>query len=310
MKKIKLAIMAILGLIILAGCGQSTKSESNKEGKLQVVTSFYPMYDFTKNVVGDKGDVSVLITGETEPHDYEPSAKDIAKIQDADVFVYNSKEMETWVEAVLDSIDTDKTLVVEASKGIDLLELSDEEDGHEDHSHAHGVDPHIWLDPVLAKREVETIRDSILKVDPDNKASYQTTGDKFIGQLETLNQQFVAQFKEATQRDFVTQHAAFGYLAARYDLHQVAISGISPDQEPSPAELATIEDFVKEHQVAVIFTEELSSDKIASTIAKATGAKLYPLNTLEGLSKAQQEAGEDYISVMETNLANLSKAIH
>lgn len=308
MRKIMLLILAIGSITLFTACGASQENEQKTDGKLQVVTTFYPMYDFTKKIVGDNGDVSVLMTGETEPHDYEPSAKDIAKIQDADVFVYNSKEMETWVEAVLDSIDTKKTVVVEASQGIELMEMTEEAD-HEDHDHAHGVDPHIWLDPILAKKEVATIRDSLLKVDPANQESYQKNSDGFMEQLTNLDQQFVAQFKSATQRDFVTQHAAFGYLAARYDLHQVAISGISPDQEPSPAELATIEDFVKAHQVEIIFTEELSSDKIASTIAKATGAELATLNTLEGLSKAQQAAGEDYLSVMETNLANLSKAI-
>lgn len=305
MKTIKLIVMAVVSLVILAACGTTKENKSN--GKLNVVTTFYPMYDFTQNIVGDNGDVSVLLTGETEPHDYEPSAKDIAKIQDADVFVYNSKEMETWVEAVLDSIDREKTVVVEASKGIELLDTAEED--HEDHDHAHGVDPHIWLDPVLAQKEVATIRDGVLKADPENKESYQKNSDLFIAQLKELDQQFEAQFKSATQRDFVTQHAAFGYLAARYGLHQVSISGISPDQEPSPAELATIEDFVKEHQVKVIFTEELSSDKIAATIAKATGAELATLNTLEGLSKAQQADGENYISVMETNLAHLSKVI-
>lgn len=307
MKKLTVWMMAMVSLIVLTACGQDNKS-NKKEGQLQVVTTFYPMYDFTKQVVGDKGEVSMLITGETEPHDYEPSAKDIARIQDADVFVYNSQEMETWVEAVLDSIDTEKTVIIEASKGIELLEMSDE-DGHEDHDHAHGVDPHIWLDPVLAQKEVATIRDGIITVDKANQEVYQQNSETFLARLNQLNQQFEAQFKEASQREFVTQHAAFGYLAARYELHQVAISGISPDQEPSPSELAQIEDFVKEHKVKVIFTEELSSDKIASTIAKATGAELATLNTLEGLSNAQQKAGEDYISVMEKNLASLSKVI-
>lgn len=309
MKKLSLVIFAAASLIILIGCGQKKQNRSSKDQQLKVVTSFYPMYDFTKKVVGDKGDVSLLITGETEPHDYEPSAKDIAKIQDADVFVYNSNEMETWVEAVLDSIDTDKTVIIEASKGIKLLEMDEEDEEHEGHEHAHGVDPHVWLDPVLAQQEVETISQGIIEVDSSNKEVYQTNSQLFIEQLSLLDKKFQAQVEKAGQKDFVTQHAAFGYLAARYGLHQIAISGISPDQEPNPSELAQIEDFVKEHQVDIIFTEELSSDKIAATIAKATGASLCTLNTLEGLSNEQQQAGEDYLSVMEMNLTSLSKVI-
>lgn len=305
------SILLLSILFVVAGCGN--KQETAKTNKLQVVTTFYPMYDFTKNVVGDNGEVSVLMKAGTEPHDYEPSAKDIAKIADSDVFVYNSEEMETWVGSVLKNIDTKKTVVIDASKEIKLLEGSHEEEDedhdhdHEGHSHAH--DPHVWLDPVLAKEEVNAIKEGLIQADKTNKASYEKNAKTYSDKLDALNEKFEAGLKDAKNRTFVTQHAAFAYLAARYDLKQVAISGISPDQEPSPAKLAELNDFVKENNIKVIYFEETASPKIAKTLAKETGATLAVLSPIEGITKEDQDQGIDYIKVMENNLKALQETI-
>ncbi len=305
------SILLLSILFVVAGCGN--KQETAKTDKLQVVTTFYPMYDFTKNVVGDNGEVSVLMKAGTEPHDYEPSAKDIAKIADSDVFVYNSEEMETWVGSVLKNIDTKKTVVIDASKEIKLLEGSHEEEDedhdhdHEGHSHAH--DPHVWLDPVLAKEEVNAIKEGLIQADKTNKASYEKNAKTYSDKLDALNEKFEVSLKDAKNRTFVTQHAAFAYLAARYDLKQVAISGISPDQEPSPAKLAELNDFVKENNIKVIYFEETASPKIAKTLAKETGATLAVLSPIEGITKEDQDQGIDYIKVMENNLKALQENI-
>lgn len=305
------SILLLSILFVVAGCGN--KQETAKTNKLQVVTTFYPMYDFTKNVVGDNGEVSVLMKAGTEPHDYEPSAKDIAKIADSDVFVYNSEEMETWVGSVLKNIDTKKTVVIDASKEIKLLEGSHEEEDedhdhdHEGHSHAH--DPHVWLDPVLAKEEVNAIKEGLIQADKTNKASYEKNAKTYSDKLDALNEKFEVGLKDAKNRTFVTQHAAFAYLAARYDLKQVAISGISPDQEPSPAKLAELNDFVKENNIKVIYFEETASPKIAKTLAKETGATLAVLSPIEGITKEDQDQGIDYIKVMENNLKALQETI-
>lgn len=305
------SILLLSILFVVAGCGN--KQETAKTDKLQVVTTFYPMYDFTKNVVGDNGEVSVLMKAGTEPHDYEPSAKDIAKIADSDVFVYNSEEMETWVGSVLKNIDTKKTVVIDASKEIKLLEGSHEEEDedhdhdHEGHSHAH--DPHVWLDPVLAKEEVNAIKEGLIQADKTNKASYEKNAKTYSDKLDALNEKFEVSLKDAKNRTFVTQHAAFAYLAARYDLKQVAISGISPDQEPSPAKLAELNDFVKENNIKVIYFEETASPKIAKTLAKETGATLAVLSPIEGITKEDQDQGIDYIKVMENNLKALQETI-
>ncbi|MGX6992483.1 zinc ABC transporter substrate-binding protein [Vagococcus penaei] len=312
MKKILSFIGLLSVLFLVTACGsknaqQDTKTSSDK--KLKIITTFYPMYDFTKQVVGDDADVSMLIEAGVEPHDYEPSAKDMAKIQEADVFVYNSNEMETWVGAVLKNIDTDKVQIIEASKGIKLLDGQHEEEGDEHEGHDHAYDPHVWLDPVLAKQEVATITANLTDKFPDKKANFEKNSQDYQKKLEGLNDDYVSAFKGATTRKFVTQHQAFSYLAHQYDLTQIPISGLNPDQEPTPKELKQIEDLVKKEQVSIIYVENIGSAKIAKTISSATGAELKVLNPLESLSKKDQEAGQDYLSVMKENLNMLKLTI-
>ncbi|MBO0428043.1 zinc ABC transporter substrate-binding protein [Vagococcus fluvialis] len=312
-------------LLLLVGISACGKQEAEKEdGKLEIVTSFYPMYDFTKNVAKDKANVSMLIDGGVESHDYEPSAKDMAKIQNADVFVYNSNEMETWVETVLENIDTSKVKVIEASKGIELLKGSESHDGedhdehadeeeHEghnhDHGHSHAFDPHVWLDPLLVKKEVRTISEALIEIDSKNKDYYEKNTTEYLSKLDKLNNDYVAAFEGAKSRKFVTQHTAFSYLANQYGLEQVAISGLSPDQEPTPKELKGIQDLVKKENINVIYTESSASEKIAKTIADATGAELAVLNPMESVSKKDRENGADYLSIMAENLEALKLSI-
>lgn len=314
MKRYIKIVLLIGAVLVFTACSNSGEKTNKKEAKdkLNIVTTFYPMYDFASNVVQDRGNVSMLIDGGVEPHDYEPSPKDMAKIQDADVFIYNSKEMETWVESVLKNIDTSKIKVIEASKGIEFLEGSHSEaeaEDEKDDGHSHAVDPHVWLDPVLAQKEVETISKEIISIDEKNKQSYEKNTNDFKEELEKLNQTFETNFKEAKNRKFVTQHMAFSYLANRYNLKQVPISGLSPDQEPTPKELKQIEDFVREQKIEVIYTESSASPKIAKTISDATGAELEVLNPMESVSKKDRENGENYVSIMTKNLEALKKSI-
>lgn len=309
--KLGLLVLALGVVLVMVGCGNG--DEAKDSNKLQVVTTFYPMYDFARNVAGDNAEVSVLMKAGTEPHDYEPSAKDIAKIADSDVFIYNSEEMETWVPSVLKNVDKKKTVVVDASKEITLLDGAEDHDHdhegeeHDDHSHAH--DPHVWLDPVLAQEEVKAIKTGIIEADPDKKADYEKNAAAYNEKLEALNQKFVNGLKNAKNRTFVTQHSAFAYLANRYGLDQVAIAGLSPDQEPSPAKLAELNDFVKDNKVKVIYFEETASPKIAKTLANETGASLEVLSPIEGITKEEQDKGVDYIKVMESNLKALKKSV-
>lgn len=308
MKKILLTSALLIGSFLLGACGQS--KETNDE--LKIMTTFYPMYEFSKQVVGDEGDVELLIPAGTEAHDYEPSAKDIAKISEADAFVYNSAELETWVDRLAESIDTKQTTFIEAAGQIDLMadaEDHDHEHDKQEEEHHHAHDPHVWVDPVLAMKEVETIRDVLSEKYPEKKANFEKNAAAYLEELQTLDQEFQAAFKDAKNKTFVTQHAAFAYLAKQYGLTQESIAGISPDEEPNPSRLAELKHYVEDHHVKVIYFEENASSKVAETLAQETGVSLEVLNPLESLTKEQLKAGENYVSVMRDNLDALKASI-
>lgn len=308
-KRIRTISLFSILLIFAVGCGIQEDSQP-KSDNLKVITTFYPMYDFTKNIVGDNAEITMLLEAGTDTHGYEPSAKEVAAISDADVFIYNSEEMEVWVPSVLESVDTEKTIVVNASEGISLLESTEDSDEHEGEDDHHEVDPHIWLDPVFAQEEVTNIKAGLIAADPENKETYEKNATSYNEKLQILDQEFEMAFSEATNRTFVTQHAAFAYLADRYNLEQVSIAGISTEQEPSPAELAELQDYVKENDVNYIYYAESSSSKIAETLANETGAELEILNPIEGITTEDQEKGMDYIQLMKNNLAALQKSIY
>ena len=319
MQKGLLLLGTVVLSVLLTACGGQEKKEASSNEKIQVMTTFYPMYEFTKQVVGDKGDVELLIPAGTEPHDFEPSAKDLARISDSDVFVYNSPELETWTDNLTDTIDTKQTEIIQASKDIKLMEGTehDHEEAHdhdtqehEEHGHSHELDPHVWLDPALAIKEVETIRNQLSKKYPDDKAAFEKNAASYIDELKKLDEEFQTAFKDAKNKTFVTQHAAFGYLANQYGLTQEAIAGISPDQEPSPSRLSELKHYVDDNQVKVIYFEENASSKVAETLSKETGVKLEVLNPLESLTDKQIKDGEDYLSVMRENLAALKESVH
>jgi zinc transport system substrate-binding protein len=318
-KKLKQHLVTVLCCVALTACGnESEPSNQNKEianndSKLHVVTTFYPMYEFTKNIAKDKANVDLLIPSSIEPHEWEPTPRDMASIQTADVLVFNSPSMETWISSVKESTNKKSPLFVEASKGITMMEGEehDHENQEEEHHEEDGktLDPHVWLSPVLARKEVENIEKALIKADPKNKAFYKNNANDYIKQLQELDKLYRTTLQDKTQNEIITQHAAFGYLAKEYGLTQVPIAGLSPSEEPSASKLAELKGFAKEHNIDVIFFEETTSPKVAKTLAQELDAKTEVLNTLEGLSKADQEKGLNYIEVMKNNLKSLKKAL-
>ncbi|WP_058304672.1 metal ABC transporter substrate-binding protein [Gorillibacterium timonense] len=346
---VKFSFSVILAsAVLLTGCGKATPSAATDsstvsaspssavtasaspapaEGKkLKVVASFYPMYEFARQVGGDYAEVTALIGGGVEPHDWEPTPKDVAAIQEADLFVYNGI-VEGWADKVITSAASDKRVDVKASEGITLAEGEDEHDhdhegeaGHEEDNHdstgegsheeeEHGLDPHVWLSPVLAQKEVQTIAEAYKKADPAHKDEYQKNADAYIAKLKELDEAFKTDLQNVLRKDFITQHAAFAYLAKEYGLTQVPIAGLSPEQEPSPEQMAEVITFAQDHQVKTIFFETLVEPKIAETIAKEIGAKTDVLNPLEGLTDEERQKGLDYIGIMKNNLEALKKAL-
>lgn len=306
MKK-KLGILFLVSIVsvILTACSTS----KNSNNKLNIVTTFYPVYEFSKEIVGDTADVKLLIGAGTEVHEYEPSAKAIATIQDSDAFIYENENMETWAPKVIDGLDKNKVKVVKATENMLLLPgIAEEEEEHaEGEAHSHEYDPHVWLSPKRAIIMVESIRDQLSTNFPDKKDTFEKNAKQYIEKLEQLDKKYTAELSNAKQKSFVTQHAAFAYLALDYNLKQVPIAGLSPDKEPTAARLAELTKYIKDNSIKYIYFEENASSTVANTLAKETGVKLDVLNPLESLTEQETKNGENYISVMESNLKSLKQ---
>jgi len=321
-----LSVISIVALVMaLSACGQSKATLT--EGKVNVVTSFYPLYDFASEIGGEHVNVINLVPTGVEPHDWSPKSRDIQNITNAELFVYLGAGFEGWVDDTLGSMKTGaKVQVVEASRGITLIEAG--EDGHEEHGeekqdehghekeakeehdHDHGShDPHVWLSPLNAKRMALTIKDALVQADAAHKAEFEANYNKLAGELDALHNRYKTELAATAKKEIVVTHQSFGYLAKEYGLTQKAIMGMSPDAEPTSKEMKSILQFIKDNQVKYIFFEELVSDKLASTIAKDAGAQTLVLSPIEGLTEEQLAQGDNYVSLMEKNLNNLLKAL-
>jgi zinc transport system substrate-binding protein len=315
MKNIKLrSLLSIsISLFILAGCSSKSISTSNKSKKyrsekIKIVTTFYPIYEFTKNVAKENADIKLLIPSSIEPHEWEPTPKDVGTIQNADLFIYNSPYMETWVPNIEKSLDNKKSSFIEASSGISLIKGQENEEEQGNNNHIDQMDPHVWLSPVLAQKEVQNITKALINIDPAHKEEYKKNSDDYIKKLKVLDDHYRTTLMNMKNKEIITQHAAFGYLTKQYGLIQVPIAGLSPSNEPSPSRLADLKQFAKSDDIKTIFFEEVAP-KVANTLASEIGAKTAVLNTLEGLSEEDQKQGIDYISVMEKNLQILKKVL-
>lgn len=300
-RKRNLSIYFILIILIftITGC-RSNPGQEEANSDLNIYTSIYPIYDFTSKIAGDKAQVENIMPIGGDAHGWEPSPTDIVKLEKADMFVYNGAGMEYWVDGVLNTIDNKDLIIVEASKGIDLIK---------DGNNQGLVDPHIWTDPSNVKKEMKNIREGLIELDPNNKEYYEKNYEKYRKELDKLDREFSETIKSLANKDIVVPHKSFTYMSKAYGLNQVPIAGISSDSEPNPDRMAEIIEFVEENQVRVIFYEELGSSKIAEAIADASGADLDVLNPLEGLSNKERENGDDYFSIMRKNLKALEKAL-
>ncbi|KIL34342.1 ABC transporter substrate-binding protein [Cohnella kolymensis] len=321
-----LPIIALCAMTVLSACGSGSAKSDLVEGKVNVVTSFYPLYYFASEIGGDRANVVNLIPAGVEPHDWTPKSGDIDTTSNAQLFLYNGAGLEGWMEGFLKGLGSDsKVVTVETSKGIDLIEGNPEEEGHhadeaepntgEQHAsaeHDHSgleVDPHTWVSPRSAMVMAANIFDAYVKADPDHKAEYESRYEDLSSRLKALDSKFKDGLAGFAKRDIVVSHQAFGYLCRDYKLNQVAIMGLSPEAEPRAQDLLQITQFVKEHDVRYIFFEELVSDQLAETLAAEAKVDTLVLNPVEGLTPEQEQAGDNYFTLMERNLENLQKAL-
>ena len=294
--------------------GKASSSAEASGAKLAVYASFYPMYDFAKKIGGDRVEVTCLVPAGTEPHDWEPATTDIKNLENADVLVYNGAGMEHWVEDTLGALSNRNLVAVEASKGIKLREVTggeedeDADAGNSAQDAAH-TDPHVWVSPANAKAELANIRDGLKQADPDGAAEYDANYETWAEKFDALDKEYAERLSGVSNRTIVVSHEAYGYLCDEFGLTQEPIEGLEADAEPDAKRMAEIADFVKANNVKVVFSEDLVSPKVAQTIADEAGVQMERLNPVEGLTDEELAEGEDYLSVMEDNLAKLVDAL-
>lgn len=288
-----------------------TTQDVSAVSKIKVVASFYPLYEFTKNIGGEKTSVSSFIPIGIEPHDWEPSAGDLLTLKEADIFVYNGAGIEPFVEKLIDSGEYPNVFFVETAHGIELIETEEYDEQEEEQGHDHDLtyNPHVWLDPMLAKHQVGMIRDAMIKVDPTNEQYYEDNAEIYYSKLDSLDSKIRSELSNCKKDTIVPFHNAFTYFAKRYEIKTFALSGVAPESEATAKELREIIDFVKENKINVIFAEELIDPKLANVLADEAGAQVLILSPLEGVSKEDLAKGTTYLDKMEENLQNIKIAL-
>ena len=281
MKKI-LPFFIILSLF-LSSCGTKLDDEGDK---VKVYTTFYAMQGFAKAIAQDKADVTSIVPVGSEPHDFEPTAADIAKISKADMFIYHGAGMDDWAKDIAETLPESVTVVC-ASEGIEQT----------------GGDPHLWLSMENAKKELETIYKYFLVADSAATDTYLKNMTDYSAEIDELKKEYEAASLQGKFL-FVT-HGAYGYLCGDYGMEQIALEGISGESDPSPAQMAEFVENLMMTGAKAIFYDPLEGDKIAKAVAKEAGVDALELYTFEGDSK-----GRDYVTIMELNLEQLKKGLN
>jgi zinc transport system substrate-binding protein len=305
MRKLLVLFMFLLPAMLLSSCA---KKEPRHHGKLQVVTTLFPLYDFARQIGGDKADVSLLLPPGVEPHSFEPRPDDIIRVNRADLFIFTNRYMEPWAAKIAAVADR-KGLTVDASKGVTFYRAGEEpadqrDDGH--HHEAGGMDPHIWLDFGNDRIIVDNLLAAFTAKDPGNRDYYAANAATYKEKLADLDRRFKEGLAHCATRDFLHGgHFAFGYLARRYDLHYQSAYALNADAEPTAGKLTALIRQMQSSGLRYIYTEELLNPRIAEMIARETGAGLLRLHGAHNISKMDFDRGVSFISLMEENLKNL-----
>lgn len=299
-------------ILLTAACGSGPAGTDDSDpGQVRIVTAIYPLQFVAERIAGTHGQVTSLTQPGTEPHDLELTPKQVGSMADADLVVYE-KSFQAAVDTAIEQSGQTEVVDVAAVVPLQPLTAADhdhEGEGHdgEGHDHDHGdLDPHVWLDPANMVLIAEAVTAKLVETDPDHAADYRSNLTALTEELRGLDQEFADGLQSCDRQEFVVSHAAFGYLARKYGLTQIGISGLSPDAEPSPARIAAVHEEVARHDVTTIFYETLVSPAVAESIATDLGLTTAVLDPLEGLTP--ESAGEDYVAVMRSNLTALRTA--
>ena len=300
--------LCLLVFLAIFGCSRQAAKEPI-DGKLPVVATIFPVYDFVRAIGGERVSATLLLPPGTEPHGFEPKPADMVRVAQARLFVFTSTAMEPWAAKLLTGAGG-TVQAIEASKGIALrpADIAGEA-RHDDHGHG-AVDPHLWLDLAHARQMVTTITASLVAADPAGKAVYEANAAAYDRKLQELDDRFRTGLTNCRSQILLQGgHAAFGYLANRYHLQSRAAMGVAANAEPTPRQVASLATELKKLPVRTVFSEELVSPRLAETLAKETGARVLRLNAGHTVSRDELQGGTTFLALMEKNLSTLREGL-
>lgn len=287
--------------LALAGCGNIEPDD----GRVHVVVGLYPLAFLVERIGGDLVDVENLTKPGAEPHDLELTAQQVGHIAKAHLAVYEAT-LQPAVDAAIAEAKPAHALDVTTIVPLQPLATDSDDEHADEEADTHGLDPHIWLSPLHMVEIAVAITDQLVAIDPEHEHTYVANRMILVGDLTNLDGSYFSELRQCERTDFITTHAAFGYLAQRYGLTQVPIAGLSPDAEPSPDRVAEIHKIAQDTGITTIFFETLASPALAATIAEDLGLRTDVLDPLEGIT--DDSRGTDYLSVMYANLQALKEA--
>jgi zinc transport system substrate-binding protein len=310
MRKITSAVIAVIIIIVIAGIVAGLYLADNPDATsstgLKVLATFYPLYDFAQNIGGDKITASILVPETVDVHDFEPTPSDIQNIATANVLIYNGADLEKiWLSSAVRASGNTKLILVDTSQNITLLQVAPQfQSGNRT------VDPHIWLNPVLAKQQVNNILQGLIKADPADSQYFTQNAQIYEAKLDALNSQIVAITTNANvkTRYFVTFHEAFVYFAQQYNLTQISIAGPF-QEEPSANDIQNVINAIRQYRLIYVGYESLENPAIPESISSQTNATLIHMDPIEGLTVQEKAAGKDYISLMQGTVSNIELAL-
>ena len=304
----KIALLFLLLISFLLSC-QPAKESNREDQKLRVIATIFPIYDFARNIGGDKIKVTMLLPPGTDAHHYELKPEDIVKVSKTDIFLFTNFEMEQWAYKIINAAEKNTNmLAIETGAGAVLLPLNAE--GEEQENHVSKFDPHIWLDMDNAQKMVDNIAAAFIKKDSRNSDYYLKNALNYKLKLIALDQRYRAELTRCKTKTILhAGHWAFAYLAKKYNLNYIAAYNVSADAEPSPQKMVDLVQQGKSQRIAYIYYESMINPRLAQMIARETGAGLLKLNNGHDVSKADIKNGESFISLMEKNLINLKKGL-
>ena len=299
--------IAMVVLVVLSGVYLYSRQVHVVEpagGRIKVLATFYPVYDFAANVGGNRISLSLLVPETVDVHAFEPTPQSIQEVASANVLIFSGAGLEPWIPQVIAAAGNPGLVLVDSSQGISLLPVPSQfQRGNRT------VDPHIWLDPLLAKQQVTNILNGLIKADPNDQEYFTSNAEKYIAKLDALNSEISDVAAHAKTRYFVTFHEAFAYFARRYNLTQISIAGPF-EEEPTPGDISNVVATINGYRLCYVGYESLENPSISQSIASQTHATLILMDPIEGLSQSDQAAGKDYLTKMQDDLGSFKLALN